>query len=122
MVTMLTASEWGGKDKVGWCQEKGEGSLITFHVTEDRDLVHILVKEKQEIQDNRQKLILGLVLGIVFFGLIVIILYRVTVEMYDRQEYRRFMKARTQEQWNDAQNPLYKSATTTVVNPHFIQE
>ncbi|XP_071990711.1 integrin beta-7 isoform X1 [Engystomops pustulosus] len=122
IVTMLKASDWGGKEKEGWCQEKGEDSLLTFHVTEDGELVHILVKEKQEIQDHTQQLILGLVLGIVFIGLLVIVLYRVTVEMFDRQEYSRFMKARSQEQWNDAQNPLYKSATTTVINPNFLQE
>ncbi|XP_066440322.1 integrin beta-7 [Eleutherodactylus coqui] len=121
-VTMVKASEWSQKEKAGLCQEKREDSLITFHVTEDRDLVHILVKEKQDIQDHTHQLILGLVSGIVLFGLLIIILYRVIVEMYDRQEYRRFQKARCQEQWNDAQNPLYKSATTTVVNPNFIQE
>ncbi|XP_073526051.1 integrin beta-7 isoform X2 [Phyllobates terribilis] len=122
-VTMLKATEWNRKDKDGLCQEKGEGgSVITFHTMEDGDLVHIIVKEKQEFQDHTQQLILGLVLGIVFFGLLVILLYRVTVEVYDRKEYGRFMKARSQEQWNDAQNPLYKSATTTVVNPNFNQE
>ncbi|XP_075190653.1 integrin beta-7 [Anomaloglossus baeobatrachus] len=122
-LTMVKASEWNLKDKDGLCQEKGEGgSVITFHVTEDGDLVHIVVKEKQEIQDHTQQLILGLVLGIAFFGLLLILLYRVTVEVYDRKEYGRFMTARSEEQWNDAQNPLYKSATTTVVNPNFIQE
>ncbi|XP_069828281.1 integrin beta-7 isoform X4 [Dendropsophus ebraccatus] len=121
-VTMLKASDWNGKDKDGWCQEKGEDSLLVFHVTEDGDLVHILVKEKQEVQDNIQKLILGLVLGIVLLGLLLIVLYRATVEVYDRQEYHRFMKARRQEQWNEDQNPLYKSATTTVINPHFSQD
>ncbi|CAJ0939659.1 unnamed protein product [Ranitomeya imitator] len=52
-VTMIKASEWNWKDKDGLCQEKGEGgSVITFHITEDGDLVHIIVKEKQVRQDG----------------------------------------------------------------------
>ncbi|KAM9319891.1 integrin beta-7 [Gastrophryne carolinensis] len=114
-VTIVKDSEFKGRD---WCLERD----ITFFVAEDEGLVHILVKEKKEIQDQIKTLILGLVLGIAFFGFLIIVLYRVIVEVYDRQEYSRFMKARSNEQWHDAQNPLFQSAVTTVMNPNFQQE
>ncbi|KAM4794815.1 integrin beta-7 [Rhinophrynus dorsalis] len=125
-VTILKTSESEWNDSKGWCQEKGSDSVITFHVTEDGDYVHILVMEKQvpltEIGGQMKNLIVGLVLGIVLIGLLIIIAYRITVEVYDRQEYKRFQKERSKEQWNETNNPLYKSATTTVVNPNFTQE
>ncbi|XP_053313718.1 integrin beta-7 [Spea bombifrons] len=120
-VTILKASDSGVKDRDGWCQEKREDSLIIFHVTEDGDIVHILVKEKQGIADQKI-LIVGLVLGIALVGLLIIMVYRITVEVLDRQEYRRFQKARSNEKWNESNNPLFQSATTTVMNPNFIQD
>ncbi|XP_068123318.1 integrin beta-7 [Hyperolius riggenbachi] len=117
-LTMVKHSDSAGKDLKEWCSEKD----ITFLVTDDKDIVHILVKTKQEIKDNTKSLIVGLVLGIAFFGLLLIILYRIVVEVYDRKEYNRFVKAQKTEQWNDTQNPLFKSATTTVLNPNFTQD
>ncbi|XP_063808171.1 integrin beta-7 [Pseudophryne corroboree] len=121
-VTMIKASESVGEDRDGWCQEKTEDTLLTFHVAEDKGLVTIHVQEKEENAYQTNRLIFGLVLGIVLLGLLVIVSYRIIVELFDRREYQRFLKERKNEQWNDAQNPLYKSATTTVLNPNFIQE
>ncbi|XP_072261898.1 integrin beta-7 [Pyxicephalus adspersus] len=120
VVNIVKDSEFSTKEIKDWCSEKD----ITFFVTDNGDggPVYIYVKKRQEIKDQTKVLILGLVLGIAFFGLLLIILYRVIVEMIDRQEYNRFLKARSTEQWNEAQNPLFKSATTTVVNPNFHQD
>ncbi|XP_018411705.1 PREDICTED: integrin beta-7 [Nanorana parkeri] len=118
LVTIVKESE--RNETRDWCSEKD----ITFLVTETDDptRVNILVKEKKETKDQTQSLILGMVLGIAFFGLLLIILYRVIVEMFDRKEYNRFLNARHAEQWNEAPNPLYQSATTTVMNPNFNQD
>ncbi|XP_041097482.1 integrin beta-7 [Polyodon spathula] len=61
----------------------------------------------------------GSVSGVVFIGLLLIMLYRIIVFFYDRQEYRRFEKARKCEKWNKDDNPLFINATTTVMNPNF---
>ncbi|XP_063284544.1 integrin beta-7 [Pelobates fuscus] len=116
-VTMVKASDSRLKDREGWCQEKKEDSLITFHITEDGKMVHILVKEKEVVDQTH--LIIGLVLGTAMIGLLIIVAYRVAVEVIDRQEYKRFQKARNEERWNESNNPLFKSATTTVMNPNF---
>ncbi|KAM4700876.1 integrin beta-7 isoform 1-T3 [Discoglossus pictus] len=121
-ITMIEASESVLRENEGWCQEKGEDTLIKFSVTEEGNTVHITVMEKPAVEDQTQKLILGLVLGIAFIGLMIIVVYRITIEVYDRQEFKRFQKARKQEQWNEENNPLYRSATTTVRNPNFHPE
>ncbi|XP_069509434.1 integrin beta-7 [Ambystoma mexicanum] len=107
---------------VMWCTEKSEDSLITFSIQETEGQVFIRVVAKQEIDDQTQNIVLGLVLGIVLIGLLVVIAYRITVEVYDRKEYARFEKERDNVQWNELNNPLFKSATTTVVNPKFSED
>lgn len=120
IITFEEDSASGRKETKDWCS----GKDITFAVThtDEAGRIHILVKKREEIKDQTKSLILGLVLGIAFFGLLLIVLYRIIVEMYDRKEYNRFLKARSTEQWNKAQNPLYQSATTTVMNPNFTQD
>ncbi|XP_073469668.1 integrin beta-7 [Aquarana catesbeiana] len=120
IITFEEDSASGRKETKDWCS----GKDITFAVThtDEAGRIHILVKKREEIKDQTKSLILGLVLGIAFFGLLLIVLYRIIVEMYDRKEYNRFLKARSTEQWNEAQNPLYQSATTTVMNPNFTQD
>lgn len=44
--------------------------------------------------------VLGSVLGLVFAGLLLIVVYRVTVEIYDRREFRRFEKECKEAEWN----------------------
>ncbi|XP_030054041.1 integrin beta-7 [Microcaecilia unicolor] len=111
-------------DSEGWCNEKSKDAFITFKIKEEEGgRVFIKVVAKQEMADQKWNIILGLVLGIVFIGLLLIIIYRITVEVYDRREYARFEKERKNVQWNEqVNNPLYKSATTTVVNPKFNTE
>lgn len=52
-------------------------------------------------------------------GLGLVLAYRLSVEIYDRREYRRFEKEQQQLNWKQDSNPLYKSAVTTTVNPRF---
>ncbi|XP_023112874.2 integrin beta-7 isoform X2 [Felis catus] len=64
-------------------------------------------------------IVLGCVGGIVAVGLGLVLAYRLSVEIYDRQEYNRFEKERQQLNWKQDSNPLYRSAITTTVNPRF---
>ncbi|XP_067314570.1 integrin beta-7 [Pseudorasbora parva] len=59
--------------------------------------------------------------GIIFIGIIIIIIYRVLLELYDIREYQNFVKAQKQTEWNEVENPLFKGATTTVINPLHMQ-
>lgn len=44
---------------------------------------------------------------------------RVSVELHDRREFRRFERERLRATW-DQDNPLFRSATTTTVNPNYL--
>uniref|UniRef100_A0A8C1ELT1 Integrin beta n=1 Tax=Cyprinus carpio carpio TaxID=630221 RepID=A0A8C1ELT1_CYPCA len=67
---------------------------------------------------DKTKLIIGIsVSSIIFIGIIIIIIYRGLLELYDIREYQNFVKAQKQTEWKEAQNPLFKGATTTVYNP-----
>ncbi|XP_059426782.1 integrin beta-7-like isoform X2 [Carassius carassius] len=67
---------------------------------------------------DKTKLIIGIsVSSIIFIGIIIIIIYRCLLELYDIREYQNFVKVQKQTEWKETQNPLFKGATTTVYNP-----
>ncbi|XP_074785657.1 integrin beta-7 [Athene noctua] len=68
-----------------------------------------------------EKLVAGLVAGLVALGLVALGLSRLSLELYDRREYRRFQRECQRARWNE-NNPLFKSATTTTVNPRYLPE
>ncbi|XP_077775002.1 integrin beta-2 isoform X2 [Podarcis muralis] len=61
----------------------------------------------------------GTVAGVALIGLLLLLIWKLVTELIDRKEYHRFEKEKSKAKWNDADNPLFKSATTTVVNPRF---
>uniref|UniRef100_A0ABM5FPB4 Integrin beta n=1 Tax=Pogona vitticeps TaxID=103695 RepID=A0ABM5FPB4_9SAUR len=105
-----------------WCQTKADdGTLFRYHVEKDETgRVTLMVNAKEGTSRQTFKwVVLGSVLGLVCVGLIVIVGYRIAVEVYDRKEFSRFEKERKEAKWNEANNPLFRSATTTVINPKY---
>ncbi|XP_043939792.1 integrin beta-7 isoform X2 [Protopterus annectens] len=115
-IKMVKSSYSSGKD---WCHVQTDGGLLTFvHEEKEDGTVILTIKEPPE-QVNPIPIIIGVISGIVLIGMMLIIVYRVMVEVYDRREFHRFEKERQNVKWQDADNPLYKSATTTIINPKF---
>ncbi|XP_050969324.1 LOW QUALITY PROTEIN: integrin beta-7 [Labeo rohita] len=73
---------------------------------------------------DKTTLIIGIsVSSIIFIGIIIIIIYRCLLELYDIREYQNFVRAQKMTEWKEVQNPLFKGATTTVYNPlHDIED
>lgn len=72
---------------------------------------------------DKTTLIIGIsVSSIIFIGIIIIIIYRFLLELYDIREYQNFVKAQKQTEWKEVQNPLFKGATTTVYNPLHVKD
>ncbi|XP_016322549.1 integrin beta-7-like [Sinocyclocheilus anshuiensis] len=72
---------------------------------------------------DKTTLIIGIsVSSIIFIGIIIIIIYRCLLELYDIREYQNFVKAQKQTEWKEVQNPLFKGATTTVYNPLHVKD
>ncbi|CAN0007730.1 unnamed protein product [Bubo scandiacus] len=73
------------------------------------------------VEEALEKLVAGLVAGLVALGLVALGLSRLSLELYDRREYRRFQRECQRARWNE-DNPLFKSATTTTINPRYLPE
>lgn len=105
----------------GWCKARTLDNQLFFFLVEDEagGSVLLRVRPPEKRRDYTQAIVLGCVGGIVAVGLGLVLAYRLTVEIYDRREYWRFEKEQQQLNWKQDSNPLYKSAITTTINPHF---
>ncbi|XP_044084248.1 integrin beta-7 [Neovison vison] len=104
----------------GWCKERTlDNQLFFFLVEEGAGGKVVLRVRPKERADHTQTIVLGCVGGIVAVGLGLVLAYRLSVEIYDRREFRRFEKERQRLNWKQDSNPLYRSAITTTVNPRF---
>ncbi|NWX16072.1 ITB2 protein, partial [Aegotheles bennettii] len=105
------------------CKEKDSHNCwMSFHmVQEDGDMYAIKVDPNKECPEppNIALIVGGTIAGVALIGLLLLLIWRLLTELFDRREYRRFEKEKAKAKWNDADNPLFKSATTTVVNPRF---
>ncbi|XP_051753732.1 integrin beta-7 [Ctenopharyngodon idella] len=98
------------KDAVSYKVELGANGIIILQYA---DLPRSI--------DKTTVIIGSSVSGIILIGIIIIIIYRVLLELYDIREYQNFVRAQKQTEWKEVQNPLFKGATTTVLNPLHMQ-
>ncbi|XP_028928571.1 integrin beta-7 isoform X1 [Ornithorhynchus anatinus] len=111
----------------GWCKEPAanhddqHNRLLFFRVEGDQGggAIRLLVRLPDAGPDRARDIALGCVGGIVAVGLALAVAYRLSVNFYDLREFRRFEKEQMQSTWSPENNPLYRSAVTTVVNPYF---
>ncbi|NXP26944.1 ITB2 protein, partial [Scytalopus superciliaris] len=106
------------------CREKdSQNCWISFHMVQEDgvDIYTVYVEPGKECPEppNITLIVGSTIAGVVLIGLLVLLIWRLLTELFDRREYRRFEKEKSKAKWNDADNPLFKSATTTVVNPKF---
>ncbi|PIK50527.1 beta-C integrin subunit, partial [Apostichopus japonicus] len=82
---------------------------------------YIEVKEEKECPGTPEILwiILGIILGIIFVGLALLLIWRLLALIHDRNEFDRFEKERTTVQWEAGENPIYRPSTTVFKNPTY---
>ncbi|MCJ8729107.1 hypothetical protein PDJAM_G00102370 [Pangasius djambal] len=96
---------------------------ISYDVSlDDKGNVLITYAELPHTIDKTKVIISSSVSGIVFIGILIIIIYKILLELYDRREYHNFLKAQENTKWEEGHNPLYQGATTTVLNPLHTQD
>uniref|UniRef100_A0A672JHV0 Integrin beta n=1 Tax=Salarias fasciatus TaxID=181472 RepID=A0A672JHV0_SALFA len=61
----------------------------------------------------------GVVAGIVLIGLALLLIWKLLMIIHDRREFAKFEKEKMNAKWDTGENPIYKSAVTTVVNPKY---
>ncbi|NWW70641.1 ITB2 protein, partial [Climacteris rufus] len=106
------------------CREKdSQNCWMSFRmIQEDGEEIYTVIvdPDKECPQPPSVPLIVGsTVAGVFLIGILALVIWKLLTELFDRREFRRFEKEKTKAKWNDADNPLFKSATTTVVNPRF---
>ncbi|NWQ81220.1 ITB2 protein, partial [Columbina picui] len=106
------------------CKEKDSNNCwMSFRMVQDdgEEMYTVIVDPEKECPEppNVALIVGGTVAGVALIGLVLLLIWRLLTELFDRREYRRFEKEKSKAKWNDADNPLFKSATTTVVNPRF---
>ena len=81
----------------------------------------VWVKEDKDCPAPLPVLVIVLIViaGIVLLGLLLLLLWKILTVIYDRREYARFEKDRLKARWDTNENPLYKQATTTIINPAY---
>ncbi|XP_070454040.1 LOW QUALITY PROTEIN: integrin beta-2-like [Equus przewalskii] len=107
------------------CKERdSEGCWMTYTLRQRDGIAQydIHVEDTRECVEgpNIAAIVGGTVAGVVLIGLLLLIVWKALTHLSDLREYKRFEKEKLKSQWNN-DNPLFKSATTTVMNPKFAE-
>ncbi|XP_061094466.1 integrin beta-1-B-like [Conger conger] len=106
------------------CKEKDtDGCWVHFlYWAEHRDqpaLIHV-ANERECPAGPDVVLITALVSGsVVLLGLVLLLVWKLFATIHDRREFARFQKELGKAKWDMDDNPIYKSAITTVHNPKY---
>ncbi|XP_028663148.1 integrin beta-2 [Erpetoichthys calabaricus] len=106
------------------CKHKdSKGCMIFFNMRQlDGDnIYYIEVSRHKECVEppSISAIVGGTVAGVALIGLLLLLLWKAVTHYQDLKEFRKFEKEKQKAKWNNADNPLFTSATTTVMNPRF---
>ncbi|KAM4887547.1 integrin beta-2 [Thomomys bottae] len=107
------------------CKERGSDNCWISYTLRQRDgwdSYDIYVEDDRECVEGPRvaAIVGGTVAGIVLIGVLLLVVWKALTHLSDLREYRRFEKEKLKSHWNN-DNPLFKSATTTVMNPKFAE-
>ncbi|XP_078322217.1 integrin beta-1-A-like isoform X1 [Crassostrea virginica] len=68
---------------------------------------------------NVLAIVLGVIAGIVFFGVLLLLIWKLFTTISDKRELARFEKEAQNAKWDTGENPIYKKATSTYQNPMY---
>ncbi|XP_044888742.1 integrin beta-2 isoform X2 [Mauremys mutica] len=106
------------------CREKdSENCWISYRMKqedgEDKYSFQVIGEKECPQPPNIAAIVGGTIAGVALIGLLLLVMWRLVMEVFDRREYSRFEKEKLKAKWNEGDNPLFQSATTTVMNPRF---
>ncbi|XP_040208567.1 integrin beta-1-A-like [Rana temporaria] len=105
------------------CKEKDVDDCW-FHYTysiNSSSEVHVHVVRDPECPSGPDivPIVAGVVAAIVLIGLAFLLIWKLLMIIHDRREFAKFEKEKMNAKWDAGENPIYKSAVTTVVNPKY---
>ncbi|OON16991.1 integrin beta cytoplasmic domain protein, partial [Opisthorchis viverrini] len=89
-----------------------------IYVTRKVDL-NIMRKSECVKTINILYIVLGVIAGIVLGGLILLLIYKLVITIDDRRELAKFEQQGENMRWEMAENPIFESPTTKVINPTY---
>ncbi|XP_016096812.1 integrin beta-1-like, partial [Sinocyclocheilus grahami] len=105
------------------CKERNVDDCWFFftYATKNDDNIDVLVAEKKECPSGPDiiPIVAGVVAGIVLIGLALLLIWKLLMIIHDLREFAKFEKEKMNARWDTGDNPIYKSAVTTVVNPKY---
>uniref|UniRef100_A0A665UZP9 Integrin beta n=1 Tax=Echeneis naucrates TaxID=173247 RepID=A0A665UZP9_ECHNA len=92
----------------------------TYAVNNDTEkVVHVVDMLDCPAGPDIIPIVAGVVAGIVLIGLALLLIWKLLMIIHDRREFAKFEKEKMNAKWDTGENPIYKSAVTTVVNPKY---
>uniref|UniRef100_A0A673MIY7 Integrin beta n=1 Tax=Sinocyclocheilus rhinocerous TaxID=307959 RepID=A0A673MIY7_9TELE len=108
---------------INLCKERDVDDCWFFFTydTKNDDNTDVLVAEKKECPSGPDiiPIVAGVVSGIVLIGLALLLIWKLLMIIHDRREFAKFEKEKMNARWDTGDNPIYKGAVTTVVNPKY---
>ncbi|XP_048019342.1 integrin beta-1b.1 [Megalobrama amblycephala] len=105
------------------CKERDTDDCWFFFTydTKNDDKIEVHVAEKKECPSGPDiiPIVAGVVAGIVLIGLALLLIWKLLMIIHDRREFAKFEKEKMNARWDTGENPIYKSAVTTVLNPKY---
>ncbi|XP_047349920.1 integrin beta pat-3-like isoform X3 [Vespa velutina] len=112
------------KSDAHFCRTDGDQDcffLFKYTYVGKDNVIKILVQREREcpVPINVLGVTLGVVMGTIFLGLLIILIWKIYTMIHDKREYEKFQKECLLARWDRGNNPLYKQATSTFKNPTF---
>ncbi|XP_056599408.1 LOW QUALITY PROTEIN: integrin beta-1-A-like [Triplophysa dalaica] len=111
------------KPFINHCKERDANDCWFFftYATRNDSTVEVHVAEELECPSGPDiiPIVAGVVAGIVLIGLALLLIWKLLMIIHDRREFAKFEKEKMNAKWDTGENPIYKSAVTTVVNPKY---
>uniref|UniRef100_A0A672S5P7 Integrin beta n=1 Tax=Sinocyclocheilus grahami TaxID=75366 RepID=A0A672S5P7_SINGR len=108
---------------INHCKERDANDCWFFftYATKNDSTVEVHVAEELECPSGPDiiPIVAGVVAGIVLIGLALLLIWKLLMIIHDRREFAKFEKEKMNAKWDAGENPIYKSAVTTVVNPKY---
>ncbi|XP_066573808.1 integrin beta-1 isoform X2 [Amia ocellicauda] len=104
------------------CKERDANDCwfyYTYAINNTEKEVHVVETQECPAGPDIIPIVAGVVAGIVLIGLALLLIWKLLMIIHDRREFAKFEKEKMNAKWDTGENPIYKSAVTTVVNPKY---
>ncbi|WAQ94038.1 ITBX-like protein [Mya arenaria] len=109
---LTTRDQLTGKYGSDECKQKCQHVTLVDEIDEEE------VKMCPE-SVNILAIVLGTIGGIVFAGLVFLVIWKIWTTIHDRREFAKFEKETQNAKWDTGENPIYQQATSTFKNPTY---